>query len=639
MNKVSHTLDFLRCHIKKVLSNLETGSMIKLMIVAPLILEGGYILLRILEMWWTPPGSSTRDGISHLLFALLIRDRLNPWIPYSLFPQLYSSSSLIGPFPNAYPSMSDAILSLVVATGLDPLLSMKISVSTTFCLGLIAYFLVFQDFTKNRILSLGGVLFLIICFGRELQTFHDGSFGELLAIMVLFPVSVYSITNSKWIESAICVPGILYSHNLSSVAAVLPILTLYAQAIVTKKDQRKSILESVLLIVLLSLPILVTYYAPTLLNLSQGTAGTSDQLGLSLFPLDDPNTWLIALGCLAAVFVTFCFKKKALWIDSWLGGMFLLSMTDIFPGRVVRALSLPSSIMLYLAMATLLTAFLEEPAFDDKRVFPVMRMRIRELVRLKSGGRAMKSGKKVLTGAIAVSIFLLPICLGFFELSVTTTSPTTLDFWDAKKAPVYQNLRNLLSPDDAVVIVDDYWARYFLYPFTVLKIVSSSSASRLNYYDRIVNEAILSSLNGSLIDGSINGNISTEANLEARYVILSSPMNDRWYPNDEVDLIGSLSEDLETNPSVAKIVDTNSSDGWIRVYELLSPIAIPNVYQHTNDNFHLAISSLLFVGTVATLFALYFSQRQSSSKIDLRKMPLLFPLLIVIWFWFTFILQ
>jgi hypothetical protein len=608
--------------------------------IVPLILEGGYILLRILEMWWIPPGLSTGDGIDHLLFAISIRDTLNPWIPYSQFPQLYSGSSVLGSFPNAYPSMFDAILSLVVATGLDPILSMKILVSAVFCLGLFAYLLVFQDFTKNRMLSLGGVLFLVICSSRELQTFHDGSFGELLAVMVLFPVSVYFITNSKWIESAICVSGILYSHNLSSVAAVLPILTLYAQAMVSKKDQRKSILESMLLITLLSLPILATSYAPTLLNLSKGTAGTSTELGLSVFLLDDPNTWLIALGSLAAVFATFYFKEKALWIDSWLGGMFLLSMTNIFPARFVRTLSLPSSIMLYLAMVTLLTAFLEESTFDDKRLFPALRMKIRQLVRLKSGGRAMKSGRKVLTGAIAVSIFLLPVCLGTLQLSVDATSLTTLDFWDAKKTLVYEDLRDLLSPNDVVVVVDDYWAKYVLYPFAVLNIVSYSSSSLLNYYDRTINDVILLSLYGFPMDNLINGNVSTGDNLEVRYVVLSSPMDNRWYPDDERTMVRSLAWRLEISPNVTKIMDTDSSDGWIRVYEFVNPIAISDSYQYHDTSSYLAIRTSLLILCTLSLIATFFSQSPSSRReIRIDKIPLLFLLLVIMWFWFAFVLQ
>lgn len=639
MENVSHT-SVLISQVKSILSNLEADSIIRLIVVVPLILMGGYIVLGVLELWWIPPGSSTGDGINHLLFALLIRDRFNPWIPYSQFSQLYSSGSVLGSFPNAYPSMSDAILSLLVATGLDPILSMKILVSIIFCLGLMVYFLVIQNFTENRTLSVGGVLFLIICSGSELQTFRDGSFGELLAIMVLFPVSVYFITKSKWIESAVCVSAILYSHNLTSLGAFLPILTLYAQAMISKKGQRMSILGSVLLIAVLSLPIIVTSYAATLLSYSQGTAGTSSELGLSLFPPDDPNTWLLALGCLGAVFVAFHFREKAVWIVSWLAGMYLLSMTNIFPARFMRALSFPSSIMLYLAMVTLLAALLEKSAFHGKRLLPFARMRKRDLLRSIARGRSTKSAETVLTVAIAVSIFLLPVYLGTFELSVNYVSPTTLDFWDTKKVSVYQDLRNLLSPNDAVVVVDDYWAKYVLYPFTVLNIVSYSSSSLFNYNDRIVNEAILLSLYDCSIDNSVNNSVSAEASPEARYVILSSPMNDRWYPTDTRALIKSLAEWLEISPRVTKIVDTNSSDGWIRVYELVNPITIPDTYQYQDSNSYFAIRASALVLCVLSLTATFFPRiRRSRREIHIEKMPLLLLLLVIMWFWFTFVLQ
>jgi hypothetical protein len=639
MEDASHT-SVLRSYVKNVLGNLEGDSAIRLMIIIPLILMGGYLVLGVLEMWWIPPGSSTGDGINHLLFALLIRDRFNPWIPYSQFPELYSSGSVLGPFPNAYPSMSDAILSLLVATGLNPILSMKIFVSAVFCSGLVAYFLVFQNFTENRTLSLGGVLFLIISSGRELQTFHDGSFGELLAIMVLFPVSVYFITKLRWIESAICASGILYSHNLTSLGAFLPILTLYIQAMISKRDQRKSILESMLLLVLLSIPILVTSYAATLLNYSQGTAGTSGKLGLSLFPLDDPNTWLLALGCLGAVFVAFHFKEKALWIVSWLAGTFLLSMTNIFPGRFTRTLSFPSSIVLYLALTTVLAAFLEKSAFHGKRLFPVMRMRKGELLHSIIRGRSKKSGENLLTIAIAVSIFLLPICLGTFELSANMVAPTNLDYWDAKKVSVYYDLRSMLSPNDAVVVVDDDWAKYVLYPFTVLSIVPYSTSSLLNYHDRTINEAILLSLYGFPLDNSINSNVSTGATLEVRYIILSSPMIDRWYPTEELTLVRSLADRLDTSIHVTKIIDANSSDGWIRVYELVNPLTISNSYQYKDSGSYFAVRISLLVLCVLALIVTFLSQSRSFRKeIRIEKISPLFLLLVIMWFWFTFVLQ
>jgi hypothetical membrane protein len=106
--------------------------------------------------------------------------------------------------------------------------------------------------------------------------------------------------------------------------------------------------------------------------MSEGTAGTGSELGLSGFPADDPNTWLIVLGLLGAAFAAYHFKEKALWIVSWLAGMFLLSMTNVFPGKFVRALSVPSSIVLYLAMTASLTVFLKESTLDEKRLFPLI---------------------------------------------------------------------------------------------------------------------------------------------------------------------------------------------------------------------------------------------------------------------------
>jgi len=597
---------------------------IKLIMIIPLIFQGIYIILRVLKMWWLPYGMSTRDGITHLLFALMIKDKHNPWVPYSQFPQLYMnymSEYVNYIFPNAYPSMYHTFLSLFIYLGVDPILAQKILVSNIFIIGLFLYFLVFKYIIKDNILAVGGVFFLVISSARELQTFKDGSYGELLAMMVFLPSSLFLLLNSRWGEASIFISGILYSHNLTTIHSFFPIMTMYLQSFVLRKNERKKIILSTIYIVSLSLPIIILSYFPSVFHYFHNIAGVSRIGGWQEFPANDPNFSLIVLGGLSSLVLLASYKLDILWIVLWYGGMLLLSMSDLFPGRFVRALSFPSAIILYLSLAFLIK-FLFEKFNSYKYLVLIVN---KKQIRIKFNLILF-----FLSYILAIGICLLPIFLKLFELSLAVTEPTILDYWDDEKIAIYKLLRNSLSSNEAVIIVTDFWAKFFLYPSPVLQIATISFSNSLNYYDRIVNEQILLILNNSI---NCENYYVDDNKIIIKYVILSSIMPERWYTIDEIMLVNEIEQMMNKNPLFEKILDTTTAYGWIKVYKSTKHCIIKIAPLSLDVQHLLAIRVLLVASAMALLVISWRSIKLEIKKFSFKKILYLLILLIIIWFW------
>lgn len=526
-------------------------------LIAMPIINGVYSFLYYHQV---PSGGDPAD---HIFFIERIARTGSPLIPYLQFSDLPGEKSGgVGYYPSLLHLLL-ASLSYVISYGhvsfFAVLETVKSFMIIQYVIGISGFALLFKtiffEVIKNKNTSIfidrNDFAFAVSCYcllalafgvfvfstSPIIKTFRDGGYGEIFSIWCIFPFYMYFLLQKRWVVSAALLAVIASSHNLSFIMTLIATFAYFIKLILNKDliTLRKSKVFFVSGLIF-CIPAFVLFYLPGVITSLNSGTGINSGLGvpqsLSKSDIADQVTpGLYYFGVVGLIGLTALNYKLLGWVAAWLLLYFPLFNSSILAIRFSREISLPFGVI-----AGLFSALITYEV-----IFVLLEKRIKK-VGLKN---YVYRNMRFIQMLSCIVVFIIGLYLSFAYFGDRIKLYTDNDYLDYYSS-AYQQANDYLatkrsSPDSGDSVLSfgvNPWVKPYLYgKFRVLEAIPKGDELTLSKNDRAINAQLLSVLDSP---GSNESN-QVLARHQIEYIIVSSLIPSRWYPQSFIDQDSKIS--------------------------------------------------------------------------------------------------
>jgi hypothetical protein len=511
-----------------------------------------------------PAGGDPGD---HVFFIERIASTGNLLIAYSQFSDLTNSTG-VGYYPSFF-HIIIAGISYITSFGSISfpavLESMNAFMFIQYVIGISGYALLLKYILFDAINNRGPISarhgdgfkyaiccysILVISFGLFIfstspiiKTFRDGGYGEIFAMWCIFPFYLYFLLHKRWFVSALLLAVICSTHNLAFILTLIATVAYFIKLLINKEfntlwKSKKFLIASLLF----CMPAFIFFYLPSIATSLNSGTGVNSGLGvpesLSKSDIADQVTpGLYYFGVVGLIGLTVLDYKRLSWITVWLLLYFPIFNSSILAIRFSREISVPLGIIigLFSAMVTYEIIFnlfgrynhhSNNRGYIDKFLDALQRKR--PLVQSLA--------------CIATLLIALGISFDYFQYRIEEYSnKDILNYYTPTYALANKYLSNLNRSPDAKDSILSFgvnpWLKPYLFgKYLVLEAVPREDEMTLSRADRSINDKLLSVFENPTSPKSKQ----TLEDLNIKYVLVSTPIPDRWYPPSFLHLAPAL---------------------------------------------------------------------------------------------------
>jgi len=489
------------------------------------------------------PGS---DPANHALYILRIIRLKSVLIPSSQFLINDYSFGYYPPFLHIFFSG----LHLLTQTSIIDL--MRFFMFFIFLFGEVNYmFLSKKLANKNSIRGL--LIYSILAFNTApiIKTLRDGCYGEIFAMWFLFPLFISSLLSRRSLWSILIFVVIVWSNNLSTIMVGALLLSFILSHMINREWQNlRFILKVIIAVIILAAPALYYFYLPKIINTLQFGEGSQRILAFSEYSIH--LTELTLYTGLISLLVTMLLYRRFRWLPLWFGLYILLANLSFSSSRVVREMTVPLSLSIGVFLCNFVKTFMNKIAINATSI-----KRSIEDFLLKS--------KKVQIGLLALLVIIF--ANNGIALIASEAEPVILDYGTSLKVDAYQWLHNKsMANGKGVIIIKnlDPWAKVYVNS-KVYEIYPPSISEWLSLTDRSINNELAY----SLLNPFNSNAIEMFCKYDISYIILSTPLQGRWYPDGVINFANTLLNiKYESTPLCELIYYQATHDEMIKIYEI-----------------------------------------------------------------------
>ena len=476
-----------------------------------------------------PPGA---DSAHHATFAKDILESQRAFVAYSQFPAG-------GPMFE-YPSLFDLSVALLVAgSGADLLLIVEVYVVILAVLSPIVMWRFLRRFfgggPRDAFIA---VAFVALNWFVLAKTVRDGSYGELLAAGVMFPLWLSFLWDRRDLLAAGTLFAIVLTHNLTALLAFgtfVALLLYYALERQWTRIRRTVITHGAILGI--TAIILWPVYASYLFPVTSGIAGGFPVIDLFSYTVIISPVLFVIGGLGLGLVVR---RSPGQFAGLWAAAYAALSRTSFASERIAREMSIPFAV----GAAGLVIG----------------------LVGADRTGRIARRGRRVLPLAVVV---VLTAANGLWGLA-SNTDPAALHYLEPYQLEAYRWLSSHSNSSEAVLAlasVDPFLSVFV--PNDVFPVVNLHQADRLSKPDRDMDIALVQAL-FNYTDTGLRGVFSAN---RIHWVVLSSPFpSPTWIAPEDIPFIQQAWDlRLDSDPGfMLRYSVTDVHGSAIRVFEIIS---------------------------------------------------------------------
>ena len=535
-------------------------------IVALPVIYGIYGFLYLNEV---PAGG---DPANHVFFVERILRTGNPLIPYLQFSDLpgLPNNSGVGYYPSLLHILV-AVTSYITSFGSISvhvvLQTFKSFMFIQYLVGIIGYALLLKTIIYEVMIyensklhwkrtdakyTIACYAVLVLAFGLFIystspliKTFRDGGYGEILAMWCIFPFYLYFLLRKRWIISAVLLAIIGSTHNLSFIMTLLATLAYFiklllsGQYIVFKKS--KVFFVSGLIF---CAPGFILFYLPSIITSVNSGTGVNSGLGvpqnLSRADIAEQVTPVLYYFGVVGLIGLVIFNYKLLgWVSAWTLLYFPIFNSSILAIRFSREISLPLGVIVGLFSALIMYKLVF--TWYEKYTYTGRDSNLLATIREAS----YRNKHSIQT--LVCALFLVSALYFYFEYFrdrfEVSSDKETLNYYTPTFAQTNNYLLNketqINSRDRLLSFGSNPWLKPFLYgKFVVMDAIPKEDEMTLSLTDRTINSRLLSVLQAPASPASER----VLADLNIRYIIVSTIIPERWYPASFVNQDSKISD-------------------------------------------------------------------------------------------------
>jgi hypothetical protein len=579
-------------HIITIFRTLKQENLFKLSYFVICFLISLPIIYGVWNIIYSQERPAGGDPAFHTLYILKILKTGIPLIGYSQYSDALSPNELasLGYYPPLF-HIIVALLTIVANAGISSFISvlntMKAFVFVQYLIGVGAYALLIKTLidialpkNNNQDHSFHNTIFyyglLVLAFGLFIystspivKTFRDGGYGEIFSMWCIFPFYIYFLIQKRWIISAILLAQIASTHNLSFGMTLIVTFSFFTFLLINRDFRSlKELKNFLLMFLILFLPVLIFFYAPTVNLAIYGGTGQATNLNIDIvIDILKPN--LYYSGLIGSIMILFFNYKRLGFLVGWSAIYFLIIIhSNLFVERIARELSLPFGLITGIAISiSIYKLFVMIFNHYNNRTEVINR----NFYLMIFGFVVKRSALMIISIAIIILSFSYLYFVDRFE---SHSDPIILLYYNKAIADANAYLINLDSGDieqyenkpTVVVFGVNPWLTPTTYnKMRVLNVLPEQYEKSLSLIDRRINREL------SLIVKDPNSeetkNIIRKYNI--RYIATCGILPGRWYPDSYLLLNSQLY--ILNEVSYIQLMNTFSSDGMeVRIYRVNS---------------------------------------------------------------------
>lgn len=368
----------------------------------------------------------------------------------------------------------------------------------------------------------GLFMYLVLSFntGMLLHTLRDGIYAELFAIWLLLPMLICCLLQRRTIWAGLLLAAIVASNIPASFGTAMLVLSFLGLYVIEKRrHETKRVLKTILVAAVVASPALYYCYLLMVINAAGGGLETYPQPLLAGYS----NVYMaLFVGgglCSLAMMV---FYRQRRWLAIWAALYVILILAPFLSGispRFIRQLSIPLSLCVGMVL------------YDGAKLLAG---------RVHSLGLWGRPALKAQLGGIILALFAMAMIGDGVPSMASEADPEYTYYFSPLKHEAYQWMNEqTVGQEEGVitVVLMDPWAKVYLTRRVWEVGAPSLAAKDLSKLDRDINDDIV---------GALLSDPSPDALVERHisYIILSSPLANRWYQPENEELVDTLLDTL-----------------------------------------------------------------------------------------------